>query len=122
MKEMHRIKVTVPSNVDETDTKLMLVDRTVVEQIDEKPTFVSTYLYEIIERISNDIAEDVSLGVDIKDMAGNPMFFQFSFEVLNNWEVYLFDVSEISSDTYLDLMLEQKLVKTHSRKIRQIFQ
>lgn len=122
MKEMHRIKVTVPSNVDETDTKLMLVDRIVVDKIDEQPKFVSTYLYEIIERISNDIVEDVKLGSTINDMGGKPMFFQFSFEVLNNWEVYLFDVREISSDTYLDLMLEQKLVKTHARKIRQIFQ
>ena len=122
MKETHRIKVTVPTNVDETDTKLMLVDRKVVDQIDKKPTFISTYLYEVIERISNDIVEDVTLGSTLNDMSGKPLFFQFSFEVLNNWEVYLFDIREVSSDTYLDLMLEEKLIKTHTRKIRQIFQ
>ena len=122
MKGTHKRKVTVPSNVDETDTKLMLVDKTVVDTIDDQHKFVRKYLYEIIERISNDIKGDTTLGVTLNDMDDNALFFQFSFEVLNHWEIYLFDVDAISSDRYLDLMLEGRIVKTHTRRIRQIFQ
>ena len=119
---MNKIKVTVPSNVDESNTKLMLVDKEVIKSIDKNPAYVADYLYEVIERLSNDIESDQSLGATVNDLNGKSLFFEFSFEVLNNWEVYLQSVKGVSSDRYLDLMLEGRLVKANSHKVRQIFQ
>ena len=119
---MKKTKVTVPKNVDESNTKLMLVDKEVIKKIETNPNFVASYLYEVIERLSNDIETDQSLGATLNDTNGKPLFFEFSFEVLNNWEVYLNNIRVISSDRYLDLMLEKRLVETNTRKIRQIFQ
>ena len=118
--------VKIPHNLDlasldsGTERKSLLVDRYVVTKIEKNVTFVSEYLLEVIERITNNINKDTSLGV-IVNGRGRDRFFEMWFDIVNPWEIYLYDIEEVSSDRYLDLMLGERIIATHSRKIRRIF-
>lgn len=106
---------------DDRNTKSLLVDRYVVTKIEKNATFVTNYLFEVIERITNTIDEDTSLGVIVNDLRRKDIFFELWFDIVNPWEIYLYDIEEVSSDRYLDIMLADRIITTHNRKIRNIF-
>ena len=115
----HSINIETVS--DDRDKKSLLVDRYVVTEIEKNSTFVTDYLFEVIERITNNIDKDTSLGVIVNDTRGKDIFFELWFDIVNPWEIYLYDIQEVSSDRYLDLMLGSQIITTHNRKIRRIF-
>jgi hypothetical protein len=102
-------------------SKVMLIDKEVINSIESHREYVSAYLFESLERLANVIEEDVSLGMTFNDDKSNARFFEIHFNSVNPWEVYLYDIEEIDSDRYLDLMLKGNLVETHTRKVRSIF-
>jgi len=106
---------------DDRNTKSLLVDRYVVTKIEKNATFVANYLFEVVERITNTIDEDTSLGVIVNDLRRKDIFFELWFDIVSPWEIYLYDIEEVSSDRYLDLMLGSRIITTHNRKIRNIF-
>jgi hypothetical protein len=122
-----KIIVKIPHDInietvsDDRNKKSLLVDRYVVTEIEKNSSFVTDYLFEVIERITNNIDEDTSLGVIVNDTRGNDIFFELWFDIVNPWEIYLYDIQEVSSDRYLDLMLSERIITTHNRKIRRIF-
>ena len=115
----HSINIETVS--DDRDKKSLLVDRYVVTEIEKNSTFVTDYLFEVIERITNNIDKDTSLGVIVNDTRGKDIFFELWFDIVNPWEIYLYDIQEVSSDRYLDLMLGIQIITTHIMKIRRIF-
>lgn len=102
------------------ETRTMLIDKYVFEEINNMSSFISKCLLEIIERIVNSIPEPISMGVTFNDIDRKPVFFEFWFRPINEYEVYFYDIKPVSSDRYLDLMLEDSLIEMHERKIRRI--
>ncbi len=102
-------------------SKVLLIDKEVVNVINGHSDYVADYLFESIERLNNVIEEDVSLGITFNDSYDKARFFEIHFNSINPWEIYLYDIEEVDSDRYLDLILKGDIVKTHSRKIRSIF-
>ena len=102
-------------------SKVLLIDKEVVNVINSHSDYVADYLFESIERLNNVIEEDVSLGITFNDSYDKARFFEIHFNSINPWEIYLYDIEEVDSDRYLDLILKGDIVKTHSRKIRSIF-
>ena len=125
MKKKETTKIARNINIetlsDDRNKKSLLVDRYVVTKIEKNATFVANYLFEVIERITNKIDDDTSLAVIVNDIRRNDIFFELWFDIVSPWEIYLYDIEEVSSDRYLDLMLEDKIIATHNRKIRRIF-
>jgi hypothetical protein len=103
------------------DSKVLLIDKEVVNVINNQNDYVADYLFESIERLNNIIEEDISLGITFIDSRNHARFFEIHFNSINPWEIYLYDIQEVSSDRYLDLILKDNIVKIHSRKIRSIF-
>ena len=122
-KETTRIPhdINIETVSDDRNKKSLLVDRYVVTKIEKNATFVANYLFEVIERITNNIDDDTSLGVIVNDIRRNDIFFELWFDIVSPWEIYLYDIDEVSSDRYLDLMLEDRIISTHNRRIRNIF-
>jgi len=122
-KETTRIPhdINIETVSDDRNKKSLLVDRYVVTKIEKNATFVANYLFEVIERITNKIDDDTSLGVIVNDIRRNDIFFELWFDIVSPWEIYLYDIEEVSSDRYLDLMLEDRIISTHNRRIRNIF-
>ena len=103
-------------------TKVMLIGKSVVETIESFDKFSTEYLYEVLERLNNTIEDDITLGVTFNDTNEDARFFEFYFSTVSDWEVYLYDLEEIDSDGYLDLILKEHTVSMHNRKIRNIFE
>ncbi len=122
-KETTRIPhdINIETVSDDRNKKSLLVDRYVVTKIEKNATFVANYLLEVIERITNKIDDDTSLAVIVNDIRRNDIFFELWFDIVSPWEIYLYDIEEVSSDRYLDLMLEDRIISTHNRRIRNIF-
>jgi len=122
-KETTRIPhdINIETVSDDRNKKSLLVDRYVVTKIEKNATFVANYLFEVIERITNKIDDDTSLAVIVNDIRRNDIFFELWFDIVSPWEIYLYDIEEVSSDRYLDLMLEDRIISTHNRRIRNIF-
>jgi len=122
-KETTRVphSINIETLSDDRNTKSLLVDRYVVTKIEKNATFVANYLFEVIERITNNIDDDTSLAVIVNDLRRKDIFFEMWFDIVSPWEIYLYDIEEVSSDRYLDLMLEDRIISTHNRRIRNIF-
>tara|TARA_R110002012_G_scaffold55850_3_gene142541 strand:+ start:8516 stop:8707 length:192 start_codon:yes stop_codon:yes gene_type:complete len=60
--------------------------------------------------MTNEIIDDCSLGLVINDKK-ETLFFELEFSNLNESRVSLYNFYLISSDDYLDLMLDNNIIK-----------
>jgi|TARA_R100001530_G_scaffold100638_1_gene69973 hypothetical protein len=75
-------------------------------------------IISMVERIDNRIKEPTSLGHVFHIPKRDPMFIELYFEMRPKRE-YLIDYMEIvSSDRYLDLILENRIIKLSKEKQR----
>ena len=89
-----------------------------IDQLEKFEDIKWETIISMVERINNKIKEPISLGHVFHDEKGNPIFLEFYFEIRPRRE-YLIDYMEIvSSDRYLDLILENRIIKLSKEKQR----
>ena len=75
------------------------------------PEEIGTALLDSIYLMKRVVIDDISLGVAINANASSVVFFLVQFEMLNAYETSIRDFSLITSDQYLDLVLDKKVLK-----------
>ena len=75
------------------------------------PEEIGTALLDSIYLMKRVVIDDISLGVAINANASSAVFFLVQFEMLNAYETSIRDFSLITSDQYLDLVLDKKVLK-----------
>ena len=65
-----------------------------------------------LEQMRNEIRGHMALALTFNDLDDTPRFIIFKFIELNDREIKLYDYQDISSDTYLDMLLGGELLKT----------
>jgi hypothetical protein len=93
------------------DDKVIIVSLDFVYKLEKYSEFISGKILESVDKMSNEIEDDCTLGLVFNDQDGEPLFFELEFSSLNDVEVSLYDFNTISSDRYLDLLLDKNLIK-----------
>ena len=93
------------------DDKVIIVSLDFVYKLEKYSEFISGKILESVDKMSNEIEDDCTLGLVFNDQDGEPLFFELEFSTLNDVEVSLYDFNSISSDRYLDLLLDKNLIK-----------
>ncbi len=93
------------------DDKVIIVSLDFVYKLEKYSEFISGKILESVDKMSNEIEDDCTLGLVFNDQEGEPLFFELEFSSLNDVEVSLYDFNTISSDRYLDLLLDKNLIK-----------
>ncbi len=93
------------------DDKVIIVSLDFVYKLEKYSEFIAGKILEAVDKMSNEIEDDCTLGLVFNDQDGEPLFFELEFSSLNDVEVSLYDFNTISSDRYLDLLLDKNLIK-----------
>ena len=64
-----------------------------------------------IDNMTRVIIDDTTLGLVLHVKKGSALFFAIHFVMLGTFEVSIYDFSLITSDQYLDLVLDNKILK-----------
>ena len=75
------------------------------------PEEIATALLDSIYLMKRVVVDDISLGVAINIDASSAVFFLVQFDMLTAYETRVRDFSLITSDQYLDLVLDKKVLK-----------
>ena len=92
------------------DDKVIIVSLDFVYKLEKYSEFIAGKILEAVDKMSNEISEDCALGLVFNDERGKPLFFELEFSTLNDVEVSLYDFRSVTSDRYLDLLLEKNLI------------
>ena len=89
-----------------------------IDQLEKFEDIKWETIISMVERMNNKIKEPTSLGHVFHNKKGRPTFLEFYFEMRPRKE-YLLDYMQIvSSDRYLDLMLENRTIEISKEKLR----
>jgi hypothetical protein len=92
------------------DDKEIIVSLECIYKLEKYSDCIAGDLLSCVERMTNEIIDDCSLGLVINDKK-ETLFFELEFSNLNESRVSLYNFYLISSDDYLDLMLDNNIIK-----------
>ena len=75
-----------------------------------------TIIMDHLKEMKNDIHGHAALALTFNDSHQNPRFVVFNFVELNNREIKLYEYEDITTDDYLDMMLDGQILITKYKK------
>ena len=82
------------------------------DKLDTEDNVISEQIMTCLQQMKNEIHGHISLGATFKDEREKPRFVSFNFIELNSEEIKLTEYEDITTDQYLDMILEGELLKT----------
>tara|TARA_R100001594_G_C3918632_1_gene235156 strand:+ start:245 stop:595 length:351 start_codon:yes stop_codon:yes gene_type:complete len=82
------------------------------EKLEMEDELVMETIMTALEQMRNEIRGHMSLALTFNDVKDTPRFIVFKFIELNEREIKLYEYQDISSDMYLDMMLDGELLQT----------
>jgi len=83
-----------------------------MEKLDKEHPVVRKIVMSNLERMKNDIVGYTSLAFTFNEERNQARFIIFNFIELNEEEIKLYEYEDISSDEYLDMLLEGDVLQT----------
>lgn len=85
-------------------------------KLEEESQEVMDIITGALETMNNELHGHTSLGLTFQEEEGSePRFLKFKFMELNDREIKLYAYNDISSDEYLDLLLDKKILQSVDR-------
>jgi hypothetical protein len=82
------------------------------EKLEMEDELVMETIMTALEQMRNEIRGHMSLAMTFNDVKDSPRFIAFKFIELNDREIKLYEYQDVSSDMYLDMMLDGELLQT----------
>ena len=93
------------------DREAIVVSVDFLLKLELYPEEIATALLDSIYLMKRVVVDDISLGVAVNIDASSAVFFLVQFDMLTAYETRVRDFSLITSDQYLDLVLDKKVLK-----------
>tara|TARA_Y100000817_G_scaffold178721_1_gene139559 strand:+ start:1108 stop:1449 length:342 start_codon:yes stop_codon:yes gene_type:complete len=82
------------------------------EKLEKEDDVISEQIMTSLKQMKNEIQGHTSLAITFNDDRDKPRFVAFNFIELNREEVKLTEYEDISTDQYLDMLLDGELLQT----------
>lgn len=89
----------------------IIVSMECLVKLETYPETTVVSILDAVHTMQRVIVNDVSLGLTFNNNRGNPLFFKIDFIALDEANSSIHDITEITSDDYLDMMLDKKILK-----------
>ena len=93
-------------------TRKIVLAESFFEKLDTEDRLAFEIITLSLKEMRNDIRGHQSLAFTFNDRKDKPRFVLFNFLELNEDEIKLYSYDDITSDGYLDMLLEQKVLRT----------
>jgi len=93
------------------DDNVIIVSVECLIKLESYSDEIITGILYAIDNMTRVLIDDMSLGLAVNDKQGNASFFSVSFVSLSTFETSVYDCTPITSDQYLDLVLDNKVLK-----------
>tara|TARA_R110002020_G_scaffold68061_1_gene178322 strand:- start:85 stop:441 length:357 start_codon:yes stop_codon:yes gene_type:complete len=102
--------------VDSRRIRKVILSADFFSKLEQESDEVMEIITNALENMNNEIHGHTSLALTFQEYKDSkPRFVEFNFIELNDREIKLYAYNEISSDRYLDMLLEGKILKTVDR-------
>lgn len=93
------------------DDSVIIVTIECLIKLESYPEEVINAILFSIDSMTRVVINDTILGLVIHNKNNDALFFSVHFVVLSTFETSVYDFSPITSDQYLDLVLDKKVLK-----------
>ena len=95
-----------------TRVRKVIISADFFEKLEKEDELTMETIMTALENMRNEIRGHMSLALTFNDTNMKPRFISFNFIELNEREVKLYEYNDISSDAYLDMLLDKALLRT----------
>jgi hypothetical protein len=99
-------------SIRDSVTRKIVLAESFFEKLDAEDRLAFEIITLSLKEMRNEIHGHQSLAFTFNDIKDKPRFVLFNFLELNEDEIKLYSYDDITSDGYLDMLLEDKVLRT----------